>query len=63
MVSVYRVADVFTCFRALNWKPRSDVMQPVREMKSKKSFFDTTAYGKWRLTGIGLEAAEQAGKL
>ncbi len=48
---------LFTCFRALNWKPRLDVNQPVRELKSKKSFFDSPTYGKWRLTQPGLDAA------
>jgi hypothetical protein len=48
---------IFTCFRALNWKPRLDVNAPVREMKSKKSFFDSPVYGKWRLTQPGLDAA------
>jgi hypothetical protein len=50
--------EVFTCFRGLDWTPRKDVMQPVREMKSKKSWYDSPAYGKYRLTQPGIEAAE-----
>lgn len=48
---------LFTCLRALDWKYRLDVNAPVREMKSKKSWFDSPAYGKWRLTQPGITAA------
>ncbi len=48
---------VFTCLRALGWKYRQDVNAPVREMKSKKSWFASPAYGKWKLTQPGIDAA------
>jgi hypothetical protein len=54
--------DVFTCFRALEWKPRLDVMQPVRELKSKKSWFASPGFGKWRLTQPGITAAQAVGQ-
>lgn len=53
---------LFTCLRALDWKGRLDVSQPVREMKSRKSWYDSPSYGKWRLTQPGVEAAEAVGK-
>jgi hypothetical protein len=36
--------------------------QPLRALKSKKSFYDNPSQGKWKLTGIGLTAAESVGK-
>jgi hypothetical protein len=53
--------QVFTCFRGLDWTPRKGVMQPVREMKSKKSWFTSPTYGKWKLTQPGLDAAVAIG--
>jgi hypothetical protein len=52
---------LFTAFRAMEWKTQSDMTQPMRLLKSKKSYFDNPSSGKWRLTGIGLEAAEKFG--
>lgn len=48
---------LFTCLRALEWKYRLDVNAPVREMKSKKSWFTSPTYGKWKLTQPGIDAA------
>jgi hypothetical protein len=49
---------VFTCFRAMQWKQQVDFSQPMRQMKAKKSYFETPTKGTWRLTGIGLEEAD-----
>jgi hypothetical protein len=49
---------LFTAFRAMNWKPQVDMTQPLRAMKASKSWYDNPSQGKWKLTGIGLKAAE-----
>ena len=52
---------VFTCFRAMDWKQQIDFTQPIRLMKSKKSYFENPVKGSWRLTaGVGVPAAEAA---
>jgi len=48
---------LFTCFRAMEWKTQVDMTQPLRQMKSSKSYYDNPSRGKWKLTGIGVEAA------
>lgn len=53
---------LFTAFRAMEWKTQADMTQPMRRLKSEKSYFENPTSGKWRLTGIGLEAAEKIGK-
>ena len=53
---------LFTVFRAMEWKTQTDMTQPLRRLKSEKSYFENPVGGKWRLTGIGLEAAERIGK-
>lgn len=53
---------LFTCFRAMEWKPQVDMTQPLRKLKFAKSYFDNPSVGKWKLTGIGLEAADKVGK-
>lgn len=53
---------LFTAFRAMDWKTQADMTQPMRLLKSKKSYFDNPSSGKWKLTGIGLEAADKIGK-
>jgi hypothetical protein len=53
---------LFTAFRAMEWKTQADMTQPMRRLKSDKSYFENPSSGKWRLTGIGLEAAEKIGK-
>ena len=53
---------VFTCFRAMRWKEQKDFTQPMRLMKSKKSYFDTPSKGTWKLNGHGLSAAEAIGQ-
>lgn len=53
---------LFTAFRALDWKTQADMTQPMRVLKFEKSYFENPSSGKWRLTAIGLEAAESIGK-
>lgn len=53
---------LFTCFRAMGWKTQVDMTQPLRKLKSDKSYYENTSFGKWKLTGIGLSAAENIGK-
>jgi hypothetical protein len=53
---------LFTAFRAMEWKTQADMTQSMRRLKSEKSYFENPSSGKWRLTGIGLEAAEKIGK-
>ena len=53
---------LFTAFRAMEWKTQVDMTQPLRFMKSKKSYYDNPSFGKWKLTAIGLTAAENVGK-
>ena len=53
----FTTAHVFTCFRAMQWAEQSDFSQPMRMMKSKKSYFTSTESKKWKLTGPGTEAA------
>ena len=38
------------------------VTQPLRKLKSDKSWYENPSFGKWRLTGIGLTAAQNVGK-
>jgi hypothetical protein len=53
---------LFTAFRAMQWKTQTDMTKPMRRLKSKKSYFENPSSGNWKLTGIGLEAAEEIGK-
>jgi hypothetical protein len=53
---------LFTCFRAMDWKTQADMIQPLRNLKSKKSYYDKVGRGEWKLTGIGLEAVENIKK-
>jgi hypothetical protein len=54
---------LFTCFRAMNWTTQVDMIQPLRQMKSKKSYYENPERGKWKLTvGVGVPAAEAVGK-
>ena len=53
---------LFTCFRAMDWKTQVDMIQPLRGLKSKKSYYDNPSHGKWRLTTIGVEAAKAIAK-
>lgn len=55
-------SHLFTCFRAMNWKAQVDMTQPLRKLKSEKSWHENPEFGKWKLTGIGLTAAEKVGK-
>lgn len=51
-------AHLFTVFRAMEWKTQVDMTQPLRTMKSKKSYFDNPSTGKWKMTVPGLAAAD-----
>lgn len=53
----FGIAHVFTCFRAMGWSEQSDFSQPMRLMKSKKSYFSHPSKKLWKLTGPGLDAA------
>ena len=53
---------LFTCFRAMERKTQGDMAQPLRQLKSTKSFYENPNRGEWRLTTIGLEAAENIKK-
>ncbi len=53
---------LFTCFRAMGWKTQVDMTQPLRKLKSAKSWYENPQFGEWKLTGIGLTAAEKVGK-
>jgi len=53
----FTTAHVFTCFRAMQWPEQLDFSQPMRAMKSKKSYFTSTESRKWKLTGPGIQAA------
>jgi hypothetical protein len=53
---------LFTAFRAMEWKTQVDMTKPMRRLKSQKSYFENLSNGKWKLTGIGLEAAEKITK-
>jgi hypothetical protein len=53
---------LFTAFRAMDWKTQVDMTQPLRVMKSKKSYYENPSQGKWKLTAIGLTAANNVGK-
>ena len=46
----------------MGWKTQVDMTQPLRVMKSKKSYYDILAW-QWKLTAIGLTAAENVGKV
>lgn len=56
-VDPFTGSHLFTCFRAMEWKTQVDMIQPLRQLKSKKSYYENPSRGKWKLTGIGLEAA------
>ena len=49
---------IFTCFRAMGWREQKDFWQPIRLMKSKRSYFESPSRGVWKLTaGAGIPAA------
>jgi hypothetical protein len=61
-VDPFTASHLFTAFRAMEWKTQVDMTQPLRIMKSKKSYYENPSQGKWKLTAIGLTAAENVGK-
>jgi hypothetical protein len=62
-VDPFTGGHLFTAFRAMEWKTQVDMTQPLRFMKSKKSYYENPGFGKWKLTAIGLTAAENVGKV
>lgn len=56
-VSDFTVSHVFTCFRALKWNEQADFSQPLRQMKSKDSYFSHPSRKTWKLTQPGVDAA------
>lgn len=54
----FSASQLFTCFRAMGWNEQVDFMQPVRKMKQKKSYFERTSERNWKLTQVGMAAAE-----
>jgi hypothetical protein len=62
-VDPFTGSHLFTCFRAMEWKTQVDMVQPLRALKSKKSYYENPGHGKWKLTaGAGVPAAEKVGK-
>jgi len=61
-VDPFTGGHLFTAFRAMEWKTQVDMTQPLRVMKSKKSYYENPSQGKWKLTAIGLTAANNVGK-
>jgi hypothetical protein len=57
-VNPFTGSHLFTCFRAMEWKTQIDMIQPLRQLKSKKSYYENPSHGKWRLTGVGLDAVK-----
>lgn len=58
----FNADQVFTAFRDLSpWKGRLDILQPIREMSSKKSFYTSPGRGLWKISAIGIKAAEAIG--
>jgi hypothetical protein len=53
---------LFTCFRAMKWDTQVDMAQPLRQLKSDRSYYENPSRGQWRLTTIGLQAAESIKK-
>jgi hypothetical protein len=53
----FTVSHVFTCFRAMKWSEQVDFSQPLRQMKSKDSYFSHPSRKTWKLTQPGLDAA------
>ena len=54
---VFSANHVFSCFRAMSWSEMKDFTQPMRQMKSKNSYFENPSRKSWKLTGLGLKAA------
>ena len=55
-------SHLFTCFRTMGWATRDDMTQPMRRLKSEKSYFDRLGKGQWKLNTHGLQATEAIGK-
>ena len=54
----FTASQIFTCFRYMNWSEQKDFMQPVRIMMKNKSYFVKDGRFGWKLTQVGLDAAE-----
>jgi hypothetical protein len=58
-VDPFTGTHLFTSFRAIGWKTQADMTKPLRRLKSAKSYFENPSFGKWKITGPGLTAAEK----
>lgn len=56
---VFTIPHIFTCFRAMKWEEHADFSQPMRRLKTVSSYFDVLKRGQWKLTSLGLEAADK----
>jgi len=53
---------IFTGYQTMSWKSNQrDVGQPLRFMKKKRSYFENPEKNTWKITHVGLAAAEQIG--
>lgn len=59
-IKEFKVNHIFSCFRMMEWAQQKDFSQPMRHMKSKKSYFHNDKRN-WSLTTVGLEAAQKIG--
>jgi hypothetical protein len=55
---VFTPNHVWSCFQIMDWKKLADFTQPMRLMKSKKSYFDSPKRGEWKLNAHGLDVAK-----
>jgi hypothetical protein len=58
-VDIFKIDHVFTCFRAMEWDVRKDFSQPMRQLRADKSYFELPKKNHWKLTEIGLAAADK----
>lgn len=58
-VEIFKIDHVFTCFRAMEWEERKDFSQPMRQLRAGKSYFELPKKNHWKLTEIGLAAADK----
>lgn len=59
-VSVFENDHIYTCFQAMHWKSQKDIGQPLRSMK-KQSYFENPSRATWKITHVGLDAADAIG--
>jgi hypothetical protein len=53
---------IYTCFKFLEWPSPDDVGQPLRDLKSKKKWFDKGAgKGAYKINFIGINSVDKMG--